>query len=131
MDFHLLLRKIKFAKLWPLHSYSLLLILDNISHPTKPFSLYPNCYAFLYILLIYVHFCTLLYTFLKIFLYPFLKMYTFVQKYPLFCTVHTFGRVNLEISSVFLFFSYSIILSLDFFSVCFGFLFFSQIDIKG
>jgi len=33
---------------------------------------------------IFVHFYTLLYTFLKIFLYPFLKMYTFVQKYPLF-----------------------------------------------
>lgn len=107
------------------------IILDNISHPTKPFSLYPNCYAFLYVLLIYVHFCQLLYTFIIFCTLLFLKMYTFVQKYPLFCTVHTFGRVNLEISSVFLFFSHSIILSLDFFLCLFRFSVFFTNRYKG
>ena len=69
----------------------------------------------------------------------FLKIYTFVFENvhfctkisTFFCTVHTFGRVNLEISSVFLFFSHSIILSLDFFLCLFRFSVFFTNRYKG
>ena len=62
-------------------------------------------------------YCTFLLTFVH-FLYPFvIENIHFCTKISTFCTVHTLVRVNLEISSVFLFFAHSIILSYDFFSM--------------
>lgn len=80
-----------------------------------PFSLYPNQ---LIVTHFFVHFIVrFLLTFVH-FLYPFvIENIHFCTKISTFCTVHTLVRVNLEISSVFLFFAHSIILSYDFFSM--------------